>query len=189
MINNGTWRNSFRDNRDILAAGAIGFTFIVWNGQNTTNNLTNTIVVGVWDALTDNQDYSPHNALDDWLLECGDNSLINTDHTSVSNTNTRITLLKSGWYQIHLSVLLIDIDTSNIYAIRLLKDGDYEFFLDYYETSLAMNSPYRSIDSSAFVYSNGTNYIEINGYSAFGDDFSVSPSDVYNQLTIEFVTV
>ena len=35
----------------ILAAGAMGFTFVVWNGQNNLesdfNNLTRTIVVGV----------------------------------------------------------------------------------------------------------------------------------------------
>ena len=169
----------------LLGAGAIGFTFVVWNGQNTSNNLTRTNVVGVWDALTDNQDYSPHNALDDWLLEFGDNTLINTDYILVSNTNTRITLLKPGWYRIHLSVLLDDISPATIYWIRFLKDGAYEFFLDYYETSGTVDSDYHSIDSSVFAYSNGTNYIEINGYS-FGANFIVHYEDLYNQLTIEF---
>ena len=44
----------------ILAAGAIGFTFIVWNGQNNTNNVTKTMVVGIWDALEDNKDFFPY---------------------------------------------------------------------------------------------------------------------------------
>ena len=171
----------------ILAAGAIGFTFVVWNGQNTTNNLTGTIVVGIWDSLGDNQDFAPHNSLNDWLLEFGDNSLNNTDYISVSNTNTRITLLKSGWYRIHISVLLVGISPASIYNIRFLKDGAIEFFFDFYETSGTIDSIYRSVDSSAFVYSDGTNYIEINGES--GDNFSVPGNDLYNQLTIEFVTI
>ena len=192
----------------ILASGAIGFSFVVLNGQNTTNsdigdltdelnnlidelnNLTRTIVVGVWDALEDNQDYPPHNALDDWLLEFRDNILNNTNYISVSNTNTRITLLKPGWYRIHLTVLLVSMNPSNLYFIVLLKDGADEFVFDTYETSLAMNSGYHSIDSSAFVYSNGTNYLEIRGTSAFGDDFNVPISnELYNQLTIEFVAL
>ncbi|MFX1596735.1 MAG: hypothetical protein ACFFBK_11805, partial [Promethearchaeota archaeon] len=81
---------------------------------------------------------------------------------SVSNTNTRITLLKSGWYQIHLSVLLAGISPSSIYKLRILKDGVTESFLDFYQTAVTIDSNYHSIDSSAFVYSNGTNYIEIN---------------------------
>jgi hypothetical protein len=146
--------------------------------------------VGVWDGLVDNQGYSPHNALGDWLLEFGDNSLINTDYILVSNTNTRITLLKSGWYRIHLSMVLMDINPASIYAIKLLKDGITVFFFDYYETSLAMNSQYHSVDSFAFVYSNGTNYIEINGESLLGDNnFFVHTDDLFNQLTIEFVTL
>ena len=169
----------------ILSAGAIGFTFVVWNGQNTTNNLT--IVVGVWDSLADNQDYPPHNMLDDWLLEFGDNSLSNPNYISVSNTNTRFTLLKPGWYRIHLSVLLVGISPASIYTIRILKDGAIEFFFDFYETSGTIDSIYHSVDSSAFVYSDGTNYIEINGDS--GDNFSVPPNDFYNQLTIEFVAI
>ncbi len=172
----------------ILAAGAIGFTFVVWNGQNTTNNMT--IVVGVWDSLADNQGYPPHNALDNWLIEFGDNSLSNPNFISVSNTNTRITLLKPGWYRIHLSMVLMDINPASIYTIKLLKDGITEFFLDYYETSLAMNSQYHSVDSFAFVYSNGTNYIEINGESLLGDNnFFVRADDLFNQLTIEFVAI
>ena len=174
----------------ILAAGSIGFTFIVWNGQNTTSNLTRTNIVGIWDALTDSQAISPHNALDDWLLEYGDNSLSNPNYVFVSHSNTRITLLKPGWYRIHISMLLDDINPASIYSIKLLKDGIPEFSLDYYETSLAMNSQYHSVDSFAFVYSNGTNYIEINGESLLGDNnFFVHTDDLYNQLTIEFVAI
>jgi len=103
----------------ILATGAIGFAFVVWNGQNTTNtelndltdafndlesdfnnltailnNLNQTIVVGLWDGLEHNLDFAPYNSQSDWLYEFEYNKLNNTDYISVSNTNTRITLLK-----------------------------------------------------------------------------------------------
>jgi hypothetical protein len=171
----------------LLAAGAIGFTFVVWNGQNTTNNLARPNIVGIWDALNDNQDFAPHNLLYDWLLEFRDNSLNNTDYISVSNTNTRVTLLKPGWYRIHLSVLLVGISPSSLYKLRILKDGVIEFYFDFYQTTTTIDSIYHFSDSSGFVYSNGTNYIEINGVS--GDDFSVPPNDLYNRLIIEFVTI
>lgn len=195
----------------ILAAGAIGFAFVVWNGQNTTNsdlddltdelndlqselndlesnfnNLTKTIVVGIWDALDDNLDYAPYNLQNDWLFELGDNKLNNTDYISVSNTNTRITLLKSGWYRIHISVLLSSISPSSYYRVRLLKDGAIESYLDILATSSTIDSSWYYINSYTFVFSDGTNYIEIEASSTY----DTTPSnDDYNQLTIEYVAI
>ena len=194
----------------ILAAGAIGFAFVVWNGQNTTNsdidaltdafndleadfsnltnvfnNLTQTIVVGIWEALDDNLDFVPHNSNDDWLIEFGDNRMNNTDYISVSNTNTRITLLKSGWYRIHLSVLLRFLDPNMQYYIILMKDGVSESFILYYDAPSIVFSYYH-VDSSVFVYSDGTNYIEINGVSYNDNAFSIGV-DLYNQFKIEYI--
>ncbi|KKL60373.1 hypothetical protein LCGC14_2205940 [marine sediment metagenome] len=187
----------------IIAAGAIGFAFFVWNGQNTTNSdlddvtdqlndlesdfnsLTKIIVIGIWDDLDRNQDYAPHNLPNDWLFEFGDNKLNNTDYISVSNTNTRIILLQPGWYRIHISVLLGGISPSNNYWVRLFKDGAIESHLDFYSTSSTSDSSWHYIDSSAFVYSDGTNYIEINAFSS--DDFSPSTNDDYNRFMIEYV--
>ena len=128
----------------ILAAGAIGFAFFVWNGQNTINselddlrdelnNLTGNIAVGIWDNLDENLNYVPHNSQGNWLFEFGDNNLSNTDYISVSNSNTRITLLKSGWYRIHLSVLLEGMSPATWYYIILYKNGVIESYLDFYE--------------------------------------------------------
>ena len=191
----------------ILAAGAVGFTFVVWNGQNTTNsdlddltdevnnliglsnsteinNLTRTI--GIWNALNDNLDYAPYNLQNDWLFEFGDNKLNNTDYISVSNTNTRITLLKSGWYRIHISVLLSSISPSSYYRVRLLKDGAIESYLDILATSSTIDSSWHYINSYTFVFSDGTNYIEIEASSTY----DTAPSnDDYNQLTIEYVAI
>ncbi|HDZ17254.1 MAG TPA: hypothetical protein ENH75_03135 [archaeon] len=185
----------------ILGAGAI--VFVVWNGQNTTNsdldglndefnnlesdlnNLSRIIVVGIWNAFDENQDFAPHTYQNDWFFEFLDNKLNNTDYISVSNNNTRITLLKSGWYRIHLSVLLAGLGPSNIYLITIFKDGAIEFQLERYETGTS-SVGYYNIYSSAFVYSNGTNYIEINGLATA--NFYVS-LDVYSQLTIEYVVI
>jgi len=194
----------------ILAAGAIGFSFVVWNGQNTNssafadltdafndlesdfnnltdtlNNLTQTIVVGIWDNLDDNLDFAPYNLQDYWLVEVGDNKLNNTDYISVSNTNTRFTLLQAGWYRIHLNMLLSSISSSSIYWTIILKDGDIEFYLDRHGTSGTVDSTFHYVDASAFVYSNGTNYFEIYGDSN-GDSFFIS-SDEFNQLKIEYI--
>ncbi len=237
----------------ILSAGAIGFAFFVWNGQNTTNsgvnsdlddlidelnnlksdfnnltdqfdiltelnnvtgldnftdalnnltgafnnlrgefnNLTRTIVVGEWDTLDDNYDYAPHNLPDDWLYEFGGNNMNNTDCIAVSNSNTRITLLKSGWYRIHLTARLWDISISSTYKAIILKDGAIEFILDYLKTGAALDNLWHNFDSSAFVYSDGTNYIELNGFSNTDEDFEPYPGDnqMNNQLTIEYVAI
>ncbi|KKM85536.1 hypothetical protein LCGC14_1288030 [marine sediment metagenome] len=194
----------------IIAAGAIRFAFFVWNGTNSDlddvtdqlndleselndlesdfSNLTKTIVVGIWDALDENLDFTPHNSGDDWLIEFGDNNLSNTDYISVSNTNTRITLLEPGWYRINLNLLLLGIDISNhYYLIWLYVDGAYEFLLDRHQTSTTFVSSLHYIDSSAFIYSNGTNYIELNGYSN-NDDFDITGNHYYNQFMIEYIT-
>ncbi len=172
----------------LLGAGAIGFAFVVWNTQNTMtnefNNLPRIIVVGIWDEIDDNQDYAPYNLQAYWLFEFGGNSLSDTDYISVSNNNTRITLLKSGWYRIHLSVLLVNIDPSNGYLITIIKNGATEFYLDNYGTPAIGAVSFYDVDSFAFVHSNGTNYIEISGYSNDGFWPSIA---LYNQLTIEFV--
>ena len=85
----------------ILAAGAGGFAFVTWNGQNIANsdldnltdelnnltdelnNLPRILVVGIWNTLEDNLNYAPHNLQNDWLFEFGDNNLNNTDFISV----------------------------------------------------------------------------------------------------------
>ncbi len=195
----------------ILATGAIGFAFVVWNGQNTTNtelndltdafndlesdfnnltailnNLNQTIVVGLWDGLEHNLDFAPYNSQSDWLYEFEYNKLNNTDYISVSNTNTRITLLKPGWYQIHLNVILSSIGTSTGYWSRLLKDGFIEFYFDRLATGGTVGSSYHYIDASGFVYSNGSNYIEVNAYST-GAEFFYTSQDTFNQFMIEYI--
>jgi len=143
------------------------------------------ILVGIWDELDYNTDFPPYTFPSYWLLELGGNILNNSDYVSVTNNNTRFTLREPGWYRIQLTMMLSSIDASQMYWINVLKNGVLEFTLLYHETSAAPESDYFTFDSSVFVQSNGTTYFEIMGDS-FGDPFYPG-SQVYNQLTIEFV--
>jgi len=168
-----------------IILGAGGIAFGVFNISSQNNNVTQSIVVGIWDGLGDNLDFAPHNLNDDWLIQFGFNKLTNTDYISVSNTNTRITLLKTGWYKIIISVLLNSLNPTSDYYIALLKDGLTKSYIHYYFTA-SIASSYHHIDSSVFVYSDGTNYIEINGFSYLDSAFSIGPN-LYNQFKIEYI--
>jgi len=143
------------------------------------------ILVGLWDELDYNTDFTPYITTNNWLLEYRENRINNSDYFSVSNNNTRITLLKPGWYRIQLTMILWSIDAGYMYWIIILKNGVQEFYLFYDKTPTILDSDLLLFDSSAFVYSNGTDYFEIRGY-AFSDPFYPG-SQIYNQLTIEFV--
>ena len=195
----------------ILCAGVGVFAFFIWNDQNTTNsgiddlndqiddlndqindleldfnNSIITMVVGIWDSLDQNMDYSPHSTSVDWFIEFQDNKLTNPEYISVSNGNTRITLLQSGWYRIHLSVALTNHFGSSFYWIYLLKDGVEDENFDAYSTS-SYTPPLRFIDSSVFIYSNGTNYIEVNPVTNAPGGLVLWGTEVNHQFIIEYV--
>jgi len=144
------------------------------------------ILIGIWDELYRNTEYPPYTSTSYWLLEFGGNNLTVSDYVSISNNNTRITLLKPGWYRIQLTIVLSSIDAGSWYWIIILKNGAQEFYLLYHETSGSPESDYLTFSSSAFVYSNGTDYFEIHGDSNT-EPFSPGLSQIYNQLAIEFV--
>ena len=205
----------------ILAAGAIGFSFFVWNGSNSDfaalqdeinnlesdlnnlvsnfttlesnfttlesdlTNLDNTILVGVWEDLSRNTDYTPYTTDRNWLFEFGDNRFNNTEYLNVSNSNTRITILKSGWYKIHLSAILgNDIADGHAYSMRLYKNSVTYSYPSYVIGDLF----YIYMDGTVFIECNATDFIEINAYSAT-DDFDIYPVVNYNHLTIEYVVI
>lgn len=170
----------------LTGLGLGGYTFIRTLAPPLVVENQRLILVGVWDALDDNLDFTPHDFTNNWLLEYGDNKIYNSKYISISNTNTRITLVKSGWYRLHLSIVLGSIDTSSTYWMELLKNGALEFSMDRHQTSADLESTFHVIDSSVFVYSNGADYFEFNGIS--NPDTAFSPGiNSYNQMTIEYV--
>jgi len=140
-------------------------------------------LIGLWDEFDYNTDFPPYTALSYWLLELRGNKINNSDYIAISNNNTRITLVKLGWYRIQLTMILSNINGNQSYWINVLKNGVVKFILLYHETLATPISDYLTFDSSVFVYSNGADYFEIMGDS-FGDPFFPG-SQVYNQLTIE----
>ncbi|KKL78175.1 hypothetical protein LCGC14_2027460 [marine sediment metagenome] len=173
----------------ILGAGGIAFGYFIWIGQN--NNLTQPKVVGVWDGLTRNTDYPGFDQTHTWLFEFTDNEFNNSVYISVSNNNTRITLLKPGWYRIHLSALLNGLEPSNgfsqRYFIALLKDNSLIEYL-YSLWTPSGSKGFNNVDSSTLVNSDGANYIEIRGTSSPQDDFNIYSTDSFNRFSIEFVS-
>jgi len=141
-------------------------------------------LIGLWEEFDYNTDFPPYTALSYWLLELRDIKIMNSDYIAISNNNTRLTLLKLGWYRIQLTMILSSIDASQNYWINILKNGGVKFILLYHETSATPESDYLTLDASAFVHSNGSEYFEIMGDS-FGDPFFPGGSQIYNQLTIE----
>ncbi len=195
----------------ILCAGVGVFVFFIWSGQNTTNSdiddmkdqindlesdfneleldFNNSIItmgVGIWDNLVKNMEYSPHNTSQNWLIEFRDNNLTNPEYISVSNNNTRVTLLQSGWYRIHLSVAFTNHFGSSFYWIHLLKDGVEDENFDAYSTA-SYTPPLRHIDSSVFIYSNGTNYIEVNPVTNAAGGLLIWSTEVNHQFIIEYI--
>ena len=65
--------------------------------------------LGIIDKKSAN--YSGYDQPGAWLFEFTDNEMNDTAYVSVSNANTRITLLKPGWYRIHLSTELNSLDS------------------------------------------------------------------------------
>ena len=169
----------------ILGAGGIAFGYYNWTSEN--DNSTQNKVVGVWDGLDVNRDYSGYNQLHTWLFEFTDNDFNDSDYVSVSLSNTRITLLKPGWYRIHFTVLLGDIDPAEHYYIRLLKNHTIDEYLFSVWTTSTATSVYK-IDTSALVYSDGMNYIEIGASSSPQDTFGISGTNHENGLSIEFIS-
>lgn len=114
----------------------------------------------------------------------------NTGYLFVENSNTKITLLIPGWYRIHLAVELNSLDTGLHYYVRLLKDHitDEVFYHIDHNTLLPAEDIYY-LESSMFVYSDGTNYIEVKGTvgSPTINGFGIG-SSANNRFSIEFVS-
>ncbi len=71
--------------------------------------------------------------------------------------------------------------------MKKILDDIFESSIDYFELAAGNDNEFYCIHSSVFVESDGTNYIEITGYSST-DNFITSYQD-YNELTIEYVSV
>ena len=144
-------------------------------------------VVGLWNALDRNLDYSPYNTSDDWLFELLDNDYNDSEYISVNNSNTCVTLKKAGLYRVQIAVLLSSMNINEDYWIILLKNGVIFFYMYYFECKSDPAS-YVTVNAEGYIESSGNDYIQFNAKSRNGDIFApYTINQDFNQLLIEFI--
>jgi len=173
----------------IIALGGLGlsgYMFLKYEFLSPTND-SELILVGLWDNLNENTDYAPYDSGDDFLLSLNQISLNDSNYVSVSSGNTRFVLKQAGLYKITLNVLFQTIENGSLYFVYLRKNGNIERLM---ARIVIWGNPSPTnyyAKSSLYVNSNGKDYFEINCKSYYGLPFSVSGSNQYNQLSIEYV--
>jgi hypothetical protein len=142
-------------------------------------------VVGIWDDLDENTDYAPYDLSTSWLVELLDNSYIVSNYITVTNTGTRLTLIKAGWYRIQITMQLADLDSPYVYRLVLLKNGYTEFIMVRFFPPSGVS--WYQFHANGYVLSDGDDYIEMRVYSDPSDIFYLFQHPDLNQFSIEFV--
>jgi hypothetical protein len=145
-------------------------------------------VVGVWDKLERNTDYAPYNTLTNWLVEISEDKYIDQDYFTLSNTDTRLTLIEAGLYRVQMTFLLEGITNLEQYWVELLKNGTHVFYLDYH--SGTSSSLFHEVHAEGYVLSDGNDYIEIRAYTSSINEFYIYnpiPSLNFNQFSLEYI--
>ena len=172
----------------IIALGLSGYTFV------TTQILIppetphpSPKIVGVWNGLDRNVDNPDFNDDYDWLIEPLLNAYNDTTYINTTNSNTRIHLIKAGWYKIQIRVLLSSISGGISYYLALLKNDIQIAYLDYWHPSSTSDATYYAMQGTEYVLSDGDDYIEINVRTGPIDPvFVYTFEQEYNELVIEY---
>ena len=168
----------------IAGLGLSGFMFVKYEIVFPSSD-TGLLLVGVWNDLDYNVAHAPHTEMDDYLLEFRLSLFNNSNYVSFNADNTRF-VLSPGLYKINLAIIFSGITVSEIYYTMLLTNGLAYNYFNRHETSANPESDYHTFSSSLYVRANGVDYFEIRCTSNGGDYFFPS-SDLYNQLSIEYV--
>jgi len=147
------------------------------------------IIIGMWESLYRNMDFSPYNSLSYWLIEIGDSLVRDGNYCSLSRNNTRFHLIKSGWYRVKIAMRLEDVMNQQIY-LRIYKN-------DVPHLMHSMHSESVSAEFKTFFYisSNGANYYDLICWNSIEKKelskskfigFSINSDQTWNQLTIEY---
>ncbi len=171
----------------ITGLGLSGYMFLKYEFLSPTNKNSGLLLVGLWDNLNENTDYTPHDSTADFLVELKESPFNDSNYVSVSNGNTRFVLKQAGFYKITLNMLFQAIGSSYLYLVYLQRNGDVERSFARITISANPGSTMYYLKSSLYIYSNGIDYFEINCVSYDDTYFIVSNSNQYNQLSIEYV--
>ena len=171
----------------ILALGLSIYIFISIQPIISTESIgSEQKVVGIWENLDENLDYSPHTLTTDWLLELLDNSYNDSSYITVTRTGTRLTLIKAGWYRIQITMYLMNLNSPISYLIDIKKNGNYDFTMISYRVPSSIITSYQ-LQTSGYVLSDGDDYIEMRVHSDPSDAFYLYEYAPLNQFSIEFV--
>ncbi|KKL96217.1 hypothetical protein LCGC14_1846690 [marine sediment metagenome] len=176
----------------IIAFGGLGLSGYMFLKYEFLSPMTPTqdsglILVGLWDDLSRNTDYTPWDSTGTWLLEFRNSPLNDSNYISVSNGNTHFVLIKEGYYKITLTLRLDSLDANAQYAVDLLKNGSVVSIFAQFAISANPSQDYYPIQSSLYVYGNGVDYFAIVCNNAGDPSFTISEFNIYNQLSIEYV--
>jgi hypothetical protein len=175
-----------------LIIGASGLGLGVYSFIAPLIGLTNPsgpVVVGLWESLDEDTDNPGFPTANDWLIEVGDEKLINDNYISLNkssqHSNTRFHLIRNGWYKVNLHTMLTSTSSgAGFYQMYLIKNGSLYLIL-LYEASINQNL---QVSREFFIDSDGNDYFEINCYHS-SDSFFLEDQQVFNQLTIEYTGI
>jgi len=178
----------------IIAFGALGLSgYMFFKNEliappGDTSPDSGLTLVGLWDGLAKNKDYLPYTSDTSWLIEFSDNQFNNSDHISLSYSNSRFKLLKEGFYKITLLLLLetVNVNVNSIYYISLVRNSTLEHYFGRIAIAANPISSYFQIESSLYVKSTGLDYFVIRCYCLGDTFFTIANTQTYNQLSIEY---
>ena len=170
----------------LAGLGLSGYMFLKYEFLSPTND-SGLILVGLWDNLNENLDYTPYDSTADFLVELKESPFNDSAYVSVSHGNTRFVLKQAGFYKITLNIQFQAIGASYIYEVYLRRNSDIERKFAIIAISANPGSNMYYLQASLYIESNGIDFFQINCLSTGDSYFIISNSNQYNQLSIEYV--
>lgn len=148
-------------------------------------------LVGLWEDVIKNKLNPNMNADNAWLLEVGNEQIINNEYIILNQTtdfkDTRFHLVKAGLYRITINILFTDLLNTQGYALSAFKDGEYSGMAVFkYLFHVVTPNAVEHINVDFYLESDGTNFYEFGCYT-LAAPFEVHTEQEYNHLSIEYV--
>ena len=175
----------------IIAIGALGFSGYMFfkneifatppGDAPPDSGLT---LVGLWEDLVKNKEYTPYTTDSSWLLEFYNNQYNDSNSISIDNDNTRFKLLKEGFYKLTLLVYLYNLNPASAnYWVYLYRNNSIDQSIA--KVALPTSDGYQ-VESSVYIKSTGTDNFFIRCYCSGDSSFEVATAQSFNQLSIEY---
>jgi len=171
----------------IIALAALGFSGYMFIDDQFLSDApppdNGLILVGLWEDLAKNKDYTPYTLDTSWLIEFSNNQYNDSNYISVSNDNTRFKLLKEGFYKITFLLYLYEIDPSGTYWVYLYRNNSVDQSIA--KIALPTSTNYQ-VESSVFVKSTGLDNFFMRCYCTGDTSFTIATAQSFNQLSFEY---